>query len=73
MILAKNYKVYPNYDLSEITNITMFGSLVKRISVSVEKIINFFTFDKKICYQLDNVKIEQVGGLHKYYYSKYVK
>jgi hypothetical protein len=42
MILAKNYKVYPNYDLSEITNITMFGSLVKRISVSVEKIINYF-------------------------------
>ncbi len=36
-----------------------------------EKIINFFTFDKKICYQLDNIKIEQIGGLHRYYYAKH--
>lgn len=42
MIIANNLQVYPNYDLSEITNFTMFGSLTKRLSSSVEKIINFF-------------------------------
>ncbi len=47
--------------------------LMQEASELFEKIINFFTFDKKICYQLDNEKIEQVGGLHKYYYSKYIK
>ena len=41
-ILAKNYRVYPNYDLSQVTNFTQYGSLVKRISVSVTKIINYF-------------------------------
>ena len=41
-ILANNYRVYPNYDLSQVTNFTQYGSLVKRISVSVSKIINFF-------------------------------
>jgi len=41
-ILANNYRVYPNYDLSQVTNFTQYGSLVKRLSVSVTKIINFF-------------------------------
>jgi hypothetical protein len=41
-ILATNYRVYPNYDLSQVTNFTQYGSLVKRMSVSVTKIINFF-------------------------------
>ena len=41
-ILANNYRVYPNYDLSQVTNFTQYGSLVKRISVSISKIINFF-------------------------------
>ena len=41
-IIEKNFRVYPNYDLSLITNFTLYGSLVKRISVSIEKIINFF-------------------------------
>ena len=41
-ILANNYRVYPNYDLSQVTNFTQYGSLVKRISISVSKIINFF-------------------------------
>jgi hypothetical protein len=42
LLVAKNFQVYPNYDLSEITNFTLFGSLSKRLSVSVSKIINFF-------------------------------
>jgi hypothetical protein len=41
-ILANNYRVYPNYDLSQVTNFTQYGSLVKRFSVSITKIINFY-------------------------------
>jgi hypothetical protein len=41
-IIETNFKVYPNFDLSEITNFTQFGSMVKRMSVSVQKIINYF-------------------------------
>ncbi len=41
-ILANNYRVYPNYDLSQVTNFTVYGSLVKRISTSITKIINYF-------------------------------
>ncbi len=42
LLVSKNFQVYPNYDLSEITNFTIFGSLSKRISVSLTKIINYF-------------------------------
>jgi len=42
MIIAKNFQVYPNYDLSQITNFTLYGSLVTRLSSSITKIINFF-------------------------------
>jgi hypothetical protein len=41
-IIAKNFKVYPNFDLTNVTNFTLYGSLTKRFSVSVEKIINNF-------------------------------
>lgn len=41
-ILANNYRVYPNYDFSQVLNFTQFGSLVKRISTSITKIINYF-------------------------------
>jgi len=41
-ILTKNFRVYPNYDLSQVTNFTEYGSLTKRISTSLTKIINFF-------------------------------
>ena len=42
MIMAKNFKVYPNYDISQVTNFTLYGSLRKRFSTSVIKIINYF-------------------------------
>ena len=42
VIAAKNYRVYPNYDISEVTNFTLYGSLQKRFSASVTKIINYF-------------------------------
>ena len=41
-ILANNYRVFPNYDLSQVTNFTEYGSLVKRMSTSITKIINYF-------------------------------
>jgi hypothetical protein len=41
-ILSKNFRVYPNFDLSKVTNFSSFGSLSKRMSVSVQKIINYF-------------------------------
>ncbi len=40
IIAENNFKVYPNFDLSEVTNFTTYGSLVKRISTSVTNIIN---------------------------------
>lgn len=42
VLLASEYRVFPNYDLSQVTNFTLYGSLSKRLSVSVEKIINYF-------------------------------
>ena len=41
-IIAKDFRVYPNFDLSQVTNFSLYGSLSKRISTSIEKIINFF-------------------------------
>ena len=41
-ILTNNFQVYPNYDLSQVTNFTEYGSLTKRLSTSVTKIINYF-------------------------------
>ena len=40
--LSKDLKVYPSYDLTEVTNFTLYGSLTKRFSASVPQIINFF-------------------------------
>jgi hypothetical protein len=42
IIALNNFRVYPNYDLSQVTNFTQWGSLVKRFSVSITKIINYF-------------------------------
>jgi hypothetical protein len=42
MIFENNFKVYPNFDLSQITNFNLYGSMTKRMSVSVEKIISYF-------------------------------
>ena len=40
--LSKEIKVYPNFDLTEVTNFTLYGSLTKRLEVSLNQIINFF-------------------------------
>jgi hypothetical protein len=41
-ILATQFRVYPNYDISQVLNFSMYGSLSKRLSVSITKIINYF-------------------------------
>ena len=41
-IIEQNFKVYPNFDLSEITSFSLYGSLAKRLSASAIKIINNF-------------------------------
>jgi hypothetical protein len=42
LIVGNNFRVYPNFDLSQVTNFTQYGSLVKRLSTSVSNIISFF-------------------------------
>ena len=41
-IIQKNFKVYPNFDISQVTSFSLYGSLQKRMSTSVTKIVNFF-------------------------------
>jgi len=41
-IIATQFKVYPNYDISQVLNFSMYGSLAKRFQVSITKIINYF-------------------------------
>ena len=41
-IQATQFRVYPNYDVSQVLNFSMYGSLSKRFSVSVLHIINYF-------------------------------
>ena len=42
LLIAKDYRVYPNYDISQVTNFSLYGSLRKRLSTSITRIINFF-------------------------------
>jgi hypothetical protein len=41
-IIAKEFRVYPNFDLSEVTRFNLYGPLTERMSASVKRIINFF-------------------------------
>ena len=41
-IMATQFRVYPNYDVSQVLNFSMYGSLSKRFSVSITRIINYF-------------------------------
>jgi hypothetical protein len=41
-LIQKNFKIYPNFDLSQLTSFCTYGSLQKRISASVIGIINKF-------------------------------
>jgi hypothetical protein len=41
-ILESQFRVFPNFDVSQVGNFSLYGSLAKRFSVSVTKIINYF-------------------------------
>ena len=41
-IIATQFRVYPNYDVSQVLNFSMYGSLRKRFQVSVTHIIHNF-------------------------------
>jgi hypothetical protein len=41
-ILATQFRVYPNYDISQVLNFSMYGSLSERFRVSITRIINYF-------------------------------
>lgn len=41
-VLSKEFDVYPNYDITQVMSFVMYGSLSKRLSVSITKIINNF-------------------------------
>ena len=46
--------VYPNFDLSFISNFTLFGPLSERFSASITKIINFFPGSLNIKFRRPN-------------------
>ena len=41
-IIQSQFRVYPNYDVSQVLNFSLYGSLAKRLEVSVTHIINYF-------------------------------
>ena len=54
VILATQFRVYPNYDISQVLNFSMYGSLSKRFSVSITKIINYFPASLNVQFTNDN-------------------
>ncbi len=55
IILDTQFRVYPNYDVSQVLNFSMYGSLSKRFSVSVTKIINYFPASIDVLYRQINL------------------
>jgi hypothetical protein len=41
-IISTQLRVYPNYDVSQLLNFSLYGSLAKRFSSSITRIINYF-------------------------------
>ena len=41
-IMATQFRVYPNFDVSQVMNFSLYGSLSKRFQVSIGHIINLF-------------------------------
>jgi hypothetical protein len=41
-IIENNFKVYPNFDLSQVSNFTLYGSMSKRMSSAITTIISYF-------------------------------
>ena len=53
-ILATQFRVYPNYDISQVLNFSMYGSLSERFRVSITKIINYFPAALDVVFNSDN-------------------
>ena len=53
-IFENNFKVYPNFDITQVTNFTTYGSMVKRISTSVETIISKFPAALEVTFMDEN-------------------
>ena len=51
IVESKNFNVYPNYDLTQVTNFALYGSAKKRFSAAVTKIINYFPAALQIDYK----------------------
>ena len=68
-ILDKQFRVYPNYDVSQVLNFSLYGSLSKRFSVSVTKIINYFPGALEVVfenynYSAGDTAINKIGRAH---------
>ena len=55
--VSEQFRVYPNYDITQVLNFSMYGSLAKRLSVSVTKIINYFPASLDIQYTMPDFTI----------------
>ena len=53
-ILATQFRVYPNYDISQVLNFSMYGSLSERFRVSITKIINYFPASLDVVFNANN-------------------
>ncbi len=53
-ILATQFRVYPNYDISQVLNFSMYGSLSERFRVSITKIINYFPASLDVLFNNDD-------------------
>jgi hypothetical protein len=50
-IFTNTYEVFPNFDLNEVTNFTLYGPLSKRLSASAEHIVNYFPGGLEVTYK----------------------
>jgi hypothetical protein len=55
LLLGTQFRVYPKFDVSQVLNFSMYGSLSKRLSVSVTKIINYFPAAIDVLYRQINL------------------
>jgi len=61
-IMAKDFKVYPNFDISQVSTFSLYGSLQKRLSSAITKIINYFP----AAIQIDKTYYDLTTGLTAY-------
>ena len=63
-ILATQFRVYPNYDISQVLNFSMYGSLSERFRVSITKIINYFPAALEVVFTSDDFVAQTAQALH---------